>query len=86
MFEIWSLLDSRRKKPELCEYKNMEPGEAVSTTNLNALKNTSAFMETYTVGISSSRVLNLVYSSETDLKEETNPLLGQGPSLISAAA
>lgn len=68
------------------DYENMEPEVAVSTTNLNALKNTSAFMETYTVGISSNRVLNMVYQSETDLREETGPLLGQGPSLISATA
>lgn len=63
----------------------MEQGEAVSTTNLSALKNTSALLETYTVGISSNRVLNLVYKSETDLREETGPLLGQGPGSVFAA-
>ena len=80
LFEFWSLLDSRPSKPDSPEYETVDPFEPVSTTNLNALKHTSAFIEAYTVGISSTRVLNLVYTSNPDMMEESNPLLSEkGP-------
>ncbi len=37
-------------------------------------------IEKHNVGISSNRVLNLVYTSNSDLPEETSPLLAESRS------